>query len=127
MSSYHTRQKKAVEEFFFNNHDRGFTPDEVASSLPSVPRSTVYRLITQLSDEGFLRKTGNEGRKSIFQYQGESCSRHMHIRCRLCGRTEHLSAEATASIEDLIERTSGFVALDSTVFDGLCSQCRGRK
>ena len=108
MSSYHTRQKKAVEEFFFNNHDRGFTPDEVASSLPSVPRSTVYRLITQLSDEGFLRK-------------------HMHIRCRLCGRTEHLSAEATASIEDLIEKTSGFVALDSTVFDGLCSQCRGRK
>ncbi len=124
MSSYHTRQRDAIEKFFLDNQERGFTPDEVASSLAYVPKSTVYRIMTQLSEEEFLRKTGTDGRKSIFQYQGDSCASHMHIRCRMCGRTEHLSCEATERIESLVEETSGFVALDSTVFEGLCSECR---
>ena len=121
--SYNTKQKSAVTSFFEHHQERGFTPDDVASALPDVPRSTVYRLISHLADEGVVRKNGTEGRKSIYQYQRAECHGHMHIRCRECGRTEHLDAKTTHDIEKLVEAASGFVALESTVFEGLCRDC----
>lgn len=126
MSFYNTKQRSTIVAFFENHQERGFTPDEVAIALPEVPKSTVYRLITQLSNEGFLRKTGNSGRRAIFQYQSKECSGHMHIRCRLCGRIEHLDPVTTRKIETLVEVSSGFVALDTTIFEGLCMECRGK-
>ena len=124
MSSYNTRQKSAVAAFFSDHPDRGFTPEEVASSVPDVPRSTVYRLISQLCDDGAIRRTGPSGRWSVYKHQGASWASHMHIRCRSCGRTEHLDAATTREIESLVYASSGYLALDTTVFEGLCSSCR---
>lgn len=126
MSQYNTRQKSAVISFFAAGSSRAFTPEEVASALPDVPRSTVYRIIKQLSDDGCLRKTGTSGRSAVYQYLGKDCMSHMHIRCRVCGRTAHLDAATTRQIEALVSSGSGFEALDSTVLEGLCSECRRR-
>ena len=126
MSSYNTRWRCAVVSFFAANQERGFTPDEVVASLEDVPRSTIYRLLSQLFAEGILRKTATEGRKAVFQYQGAECSMHMHIRCRICGRTEHLDEKSTRMIERIVESSSGYRVLDSTVFEGICRECEGR-
>lgn len=122
--SYNTKQKAAVASFFKNHQERCFAPDDVASALPDVPRSTVYRLISHLTEDGTIRKTGTDGRKSVYQYQGAECLGHMHIRCKCCGKTEHLDAASTKDIERIVESSSGFVALESTVFEGLCKECR---
>ena len=126
MSQYNTRQKSRVISFFASASSRAFTPEEVAASLPDVPKSTVYRIMKQLSDDGCLRKTGTSGRSAVYQYLGKDCTSHMHIRCKACGRTEHLDAATTRQSEALVFTDSGFEALDSTVFEGLCSECRRR-
>ena len=124
MSQYHTRQKTAIAKFFADNRDRGFSPEEVYENLPEIPRSTVYRIITQLSCSGFLRKTGSDGRRAVYQYQGKDCSSHMHIRCIECGAIEHLDADVSRKIEEMVNHSSGYTALESTVFEGLCRKCR---
>ena len=126
VNSYNTKQRNDVIAFFASSPDRSFTVEEASANLSTVPRSTVYRLITRLSEEGILRKTGSEGRKAVYQYQGKECAYHMHIRCRECGRTEHLDAEATRKIEEIISVSSSFVALDTTVIEGLCNECRSK-
>ena len=124
MSTYNTRQRSTVEGFFRDHGDRGFTPEETAAALSSVPRSTVYRLIAQLADEGMLRRTATDGRKAVYQYQEKGCSSHMHIRCLGCGRTMHLDEPTTRAIEEIVSSATGFDVLDTTVFEGVCRECR---
>lgn len=127
MRSYNTRQRAAIVSFFLSNQERSCTPEDIAAALPDVPQSTVYRIISQLSFDGTIRRSGTDGRKNLYQYQGKECPGHMHIRCRNCGRIEHLDPQTTRSIESLVENASGFMALDTTVFEGLCSECRGQE
>ena len=123
MGQYNTKQRMAVIGFFRSSSERGFTPEEAEAALPAIPRSSLYRLIGQLSDEGLLCRTGNEGRKAIYQYRNAECTDHMHIRCRYCGRTAHLGPEETRRIEEIVS-SSGFQALDSTIIEGICDECR---
>lgn len=124
MNSYNTKQKHDVLSLFASCPDRGFTIEEATVHLPSVPRSTVYRIITKLSAQGLLRHTGNEGRKAVYQYQGTGCASHMHVRCRVCGKTAHLDAGSTKQIEAIISSSLPFIALETTVIEGLCNDCR---
>lgn len=124
MSAYNTRQKAEVADFFQVHSEECFTPDEVASALPCIPLSTVYRTLSHLEAEGTLRRAGTAGRAVLYQYQGEGCPEHMHIRCSLCGRSAHLDSEANAEIWKAVERATGFTPLNTTVFEGICPECR---
>ena len=92
--------------------------------MPSIPRSTLYRLLSQLSAEGIIRQETGVDRTSLYRHLGSGCPEHMHIRCRECGKTEHLDEETTKLIEKLVASDSGFEALNSTIFEGICEECR---
>ena len=124
---YNTKQKALLAAFFREHGEKSFTPDEVASALPDVPKSTVYRTISNLEAEGEIRRTGTEGRAFLYQYQGSECPGHMHIRCILCGRTEHLDAGTTEKVAEIIRGSSGFTAVNTTIFDGICRECREKR
>ena len=51
----------------------------------------------------------------------------MLIRCIKCGKTEHLDEKTSLEIEKRIEERVGYVVLFSTVFDGLCSECKKKE
>lgn len=124
VSSYNTHQRNELIGFFEKNKDRSFTSEEAASSLSHIPQSTLYRLLGKLKEEGVITENGREGRCVLYRYQGTECPEHMHIRCKECGRTEHLDEETTREIEKLVASDSGFQALNSTIFEGICSECR---
>lgn len=123
MARYNTHQKTAIISFFTEHQTKSYSAEEVSSYLPAIPRSTLYRLLSQLSAEGIIRQETGVDRTSLYRHLGSGCPEHMHIRCCRCGRTEHLDAKTTRLIEKLVASSSGFEALDSTIFEGLCSDC----
>lgn len=124
---YDTTPRKQVISFLSGHPDLSFSMEDICSSLPLVGKSTVYRIVDSLEEEGRVRRTGNSGRKALYQYSSILCCGHMHIKCHICGRTEHLDGQLTEKIREMVDAYSGFYASPSTVIDGLCSECRKNK
>ena len=137
MSSYNTEQKKLLEEFMTKNRDRSFTIDEIIEGLRDMRgeseilpgRSTVYRLIGRLAEEGKLRKfVKADSRKASYQLMvGQHCDCHLHLKCTDCGKLFHMDEEIS---DELVRRISTFsnfsVDEEATVLFGQCAVCGGR-
>lgn len=137
MSSYNTEQKKLLEEFMTKNRDRSFTIDEIIEGLRDMRgeseilpgRSTVYRLIGRLAEEGKLRKfVKADSRKASYQLMvGQHCDCHLHLKCTDCGKLFHMDEEIS---DELVRRISTFsnfsVDEEATVLFGKCAVCGGR-
>lgn len=126
-SSYNTKQRSAVLSFFEENADGQFTIDELIEALgEGAPgKSTVYRLVKKLEEEGTLRRFTREGTsKAVYQLSGAGCcSEHLHIKCVNCGLLIHLDHEA----QDELAKSTGFVIDDSlSMLYGRCADCARR-
>lgn len=126
---YKTKQQEAVLAFFQAGQERCFTAEEAYAHLGEsgmdVGKTTVYRAITRLCEEGVLRRyTPAESGDAAF-YQYNSCKdNHLHIRCRVCGELAHMDCEAVEGFCRHIASHHGF-QLDEgqTVLVGLCGRC----
>ena len=127
MRSYDTKAKSALSEFLRTNADRQFTAEELAQKMSeSAGKSTVYRLLSKMCDEGEIRRLPREGERGSY-YQAipdETCLGHLHLKCSRCGELVHL--------EDAESRRIGAIALENgfaidtklTMLYGLCAACR---
>jgi Fur family ferric uptake transcriptional regulator len=98
-----------------------------------IGRTTVYRQLERLVDEGAVEKYSGGGRHSAcFEYVGEGAHAAggtcYHLKCERCGKLIHLNCDALEVICDHLSAEHGF-ALDPkrTVFYGLCEACRSQK
>lgn len=92
--------------------------DEVHREHPTISRSTVYRVLGQMAEEGTILHLGLAGSDARFD---GTTYQHGHVRCRLCGCVADIPAVAIAEPED----TAGFVLEDYAVeYRGVCSNCR---
>ena len=133
MRSYETEQKKLLIALFRADPDRFYTVDEVAEILRgdsddvTCGKSTVYRLVSRLCDEGIVVKHAREGsRKFYYQYvKGRECSDHLHLQCESCGRIIHLDGETSTHVLAEILGCNGF-SIDGarTLMPGVCADCR---
>ena len=133
MRSYETEQKKLLIALFRANPDRFYTVDEVAEIISgdsddrSCGKSTVYRLVSRLCDEGVVVKHAREGsRKFYYQYvKGRECSDHLHLQCESCGRIIHLDDKVSTQVLREILICNGF-SIDGarTLMAGVCAECR---
>ena len=126
-ASYNTKQRSAVLCFFEENAGEQFTIDELMERLEEAApgKSTVYRLVKKLEEEGAVRRFTREGTsKSVYQLAGASCcSEHLHIKCVDCGLLIHLDHEA----QDELVKSTGFVIDDSlSMLYGKCAACARR-
>ena len=128
MRSYDTKAKSALSEFLRKNADRQFTAEELADIMSkSAGKSTVYRLLARLCDEGEIRRLPREGERGSY-YQAipdETCLGHLHLKCPKCGLLVHLEDAESRRIA-AIALENGF-AIDTklTMLYGLCAACRG--
>lgn len=92
--------------------------DHVHLSHPTISRSTVYRVLARMAEEGKILRLDLAGGES--RYDGE-LQPHSHVRCRLCGTVADLPAvEVGCPSED-----GGFLLEDcAVVYRGLCPACR---
>ena len=126
-SGYNTKQRSAVLSFFEANADAQYTIDELVTSLgeDAPGKSTVYRLVKKLEEEGTLRRFTREGTsKAVYQLAGtHCCSEHLHIKCVDCGLLIHLDHDT----QDELTKSTGFVIDDSlSMLYGRCAACARR-
>lgn len=92
--------------------------DEIHQTHPTISRSTVYRVLGQMAEEGTVLHLGLAG--SDARFDGNTMQ-HGHVRCRLCGAVADIPAVAIAAPED----TAGFVLEEYAVeYRGVCPTCR---
>lgn len=123
---YSTQSKKKVQELFSSNPSSSFTLKEIMEKVPDIPKSSLYRIVDALENDSYIRKVAvTAHRESSYQlYDSLSCPYHMHIRCTQCGKTIHIDRKTSSEIESIIESRLGFSDCLSTVFRGVCPECR---
>lgn len=128
LKTYHTQQRKILIEFLQKNRDKAFTIDEIINFIGNsgISRSTAYRLITKLCDDGIVkRKAGTCGRSLYYQYENaDNCEGHLHMKCTECGKVYHLDTCITSLLQNDIKSSANFEIDSHTVLLGKCNTCK---
>lgn len=129
---YNTAAREAIVAFFCSNPDRQFTAeavfDEISVLLSKAPgKSTVYRLLSRLNEEGLLRRY-RDGDDAVIRYQlirGGGCDHHLHMKCTECGRIYHLECERSHDLLGHLLEEHGFrINSGISMLYGECEKCR---
>lgn len=133
MAQYVTEQKTILKKLLVDNCDRAYTVEELVNKLEnqnsatSLGKSTVYRLITKMVEEGTVKRFVR-GNSRKFAYQiviGEHCDCHLHLKCTDCGKLIHLDDGVSDELLDKVRSASGFsVNEETTVLFGRCGECK---
>ena len=131
--AYSTRQKRELLKFLEERSLQHFSVDAVAFEKQEkgekIGRSTVYRTLEQLAEQGSVRKY--PGVQGITQYQrvedAARCDDHFHMMCSRCGNLMHVDCELMRVMSDHLMKDHGF-ALDprETILVGVCEKCRSK-
>ncbi len=129
--AYNTRQKRELLSFLKERSMRHFSVDEVVFELrdrgEKIGRSTVYRYLELLADQGSVRKY--QSVQGITQYQhvedASRCDDHFHMMCSRCGNLLHVDCGQMRAMSEHLMKDHGFL-LDprETILVGLCRECR---
>jgi len=127
---YRTRQREAVMACFLAEPGRGLTADEVRAELAkvgqAVGRTTVYRTLARLQEQGWLAAFKDASPASPVRYQHRGLSsRHISVRCSGCGMIAALDCEAVTAFEEHLSLEHGFILKeDECLLPGFCNGCR---
>lgn len=125
--TYNTEKRTELLNFLKQQNGRALTVDEICDGILKDGRgkSTVYRLVSRLVDEGVLRRI-SDGRTRRVTYQyiySGSCAEHLHLKCKSCGRLIHLDDVTSHILEKRIMKSEGFVLDDGALLYGRCESC----
>ena len=96
--------------------------DAVHGRLPSLSRTTVYRVLETLVETGFARKVHHPDAVVRFD---PATGRHHHLVCESCGRLVDLDDSVVPRVPIPDAKGIGFRIRDYSVsFSGLCASCR---
>lgn len=133
-TKYKTRQKECILLALEENKEKCFTVDELFDILAKkgekVGRTTVYRTLKELKENGLVREyLSSRGESSSYQRSDtKECSHHLHLMCNSCGEVFHLDCKCSEEIEEHFLDHHGFLPDNTkTVIYGTCEKCRGKK
>lgn len=129
---YNTRQKRDLLAFLNKSSEDHYSLDELVFKLKesgeNMGRSTVYRFLEQLSEQGAVRKYQNAQGVTLYQLLNgkEDCDAHFHMMCRECGTLFHVNCDLMNNTAEHIMEHHGF-RLDprESILVGICAACRG--
>ncbi len=132
MSEYSTEQKRALLSFLSRNSEKSYTIEEITNRLSSEvenapAKSTVYRLMTKLVDEGRVRRSAeSRGRQFVYRIIADDhCKNHLHLQCMDCGKILHLDEALSDALLRGVSNAKDFsVSEEDTVLMGRCSVCK---
>lgn len=130
-NGYKTRQRELILRLLTENRQRHLSVDEVVDYLREqhspVGKSTVYRYLDRLVEQGCVRRYFlEEGRGACYQYSEgtEACKVHFHLKCTVCGQLLHLECNQLEQISEHVRMRHHFIVDHTkTVLYGLCQSC----
>lgn len=129
LAEYRTRQKELLLGFLQTQQDRPLSVEEIFDGISCTPdapgKSTVYRLINRLCEEGEVKRF-EEGKRFFYQLAGgEDCHHHLHLKCTGCGRLLHMDHAQSEKLIEAIYGEQGFTVSETeTTLFGECGACR---
>lgn len=127
MKIYHTEKREALSRFLKENAQLSFSLEQICRAVcpDGKGKSTVYRLISRFTEEGTVRKIADgRSRHNSYQWIGEGCQHHLHLKCTECGRVIHLDHETSHAFEDTLRATLSFLLdEEQTMLFGKCKSC----
>lgn len=126
---YKTKQRELIAGYFKENTDRQFSINDISDRFSeSIGKSTVYREVSRLAEEGFVRKYPDSEGGFWYQYAGEHCHEHFHLRCISCGRIVHLDCHLMNDVCRHINSEHDFeIDMSRTVLYGVCGKCKNNR
>lgn len=129
---YSTRQRRDVLRFLTENAMKHYTLDELTQALReggiAAGKTTVYRFLEQLTEQGRVRKYQNET-GFFYQYVEDDadCDSHLHLMCRSCGELFHVDCELVGMLARHIRGAHDFeIDPKQSVLVGICGACAAR-
>ncbi len=128
--TYNTKQRNAVLAFFKSLPQQSMTAQEAREQLATrgqaIGRTTIYRVIARLLEEGLLFKVNENSPETTARYQYRGLfPRNISVRCNHCGLIAALTCEAVDAFEEHLYHDHGFRLLENEcILPGLCSACR---
>ena len=127
MKIYRTEKREALSDFLRSHASDAFSLEQLCDILcpDGQGRSTVYRLVSRCVDEGVVRKIADvRTRHNSYQWIGEGCSHHLHLKCTVCGQVIHLDHETSHKFEDTLRASLSFLLdEEQTLLFGRCKGC----
>lgn len=125
--TYNTEKRAEILEFFSKSGERAFSAEDICAAILKNGRgkSTVYRLISKLVDQGALIRISDAKTRHV-TYQcvnTGSCAEHLHLKCKGCGRLIHLDEKTSQTLETQILKLEGFTVDDGALLYGMCQNC----
>lgn len=127
--SYETKQSKLVYDFLEKNPQKHFSAEEVYFALVSdgnrIGRTTVYRQLDKLCENNKARKFfSGDNNACCYQFEGENCHNHYHLRCSCCGTLIHTECDFLDKLSQHIFNDHKFkIDGSKTVLYGICQKC----
>jgi len=127
---YNTRQKREMLAFLKRHDLQPYAVDDLMLEMQQrgekIGRSTVYRYLETLTEQGVVRKYQNSRGVTLYQHVEDShaCGEHFHMLCRNCGKLYHVSCDLMQSLVSHIAAHHHF-KLDprETTLVGICAEC----
>lgn len=131
--SYNTKQMGAIIECLEAHKSESLTVDGVCERLAKggqvIGRSTVYRRLEALVDEGKISRFAPEEGKSVtYRFIGSECGDdcHFHLICTECGEVAHTHCREMEALLSHMASKHGFkINEKKTVLYGICQKCGG--
>lgn len=129
MAKYVTNQRKTLIEYLCAHHDESLSARKIACDLAheNISISAVYRNLAELEKEGNVRKISKSGSRELFyQYTAaQECKECLHLSCKECGRTYHMSVTGAELVADSVKKSEMFdIDKSDTIIYGVCKGCR---
>lgn len=94
---------------------------EVVRTHPTVSKATVYRNLSGLSADGFLRRIQMPGGADRFDHR---LTAHQHILCRQCGLFTDVPFAQDPALDNAAAQATGFQGVThDIIFCGVCPAC----
>ena len=124
---YNTDRKNEILKLLSTERNRAFTTEEICERiLKGGGKSTVYRIISELTASGTVKKLADQNSRHVrYQYLGEkTCSEHLHLKCKNCERLIHLDKSTSELIMKYIQKADSFTLDTTEILSGLCQLCK---
>lgn len=94
---------------------------EIARTTPEFSRATVFRVLSDMADDGILLRvftTGGDCKYDVTTYP------HYHVICRKCGRVSDVRLDSDIEVMSHLVSASGYRVEDVFIeLSGLCPDC----
>lgn len=125
----HTEQKDIVINYLKQNSNTHLSIEDIYADLKqAVGKTTIYRIIKDLTEKGCITKIPLENKQGFcykYNSKNENCNKHYHLICEKCNQLYHFESKEVDKVSQEAKQNENFeIDNNRIVFYGICKECK---